>query len=1252
MNGNHYYIVLDHESSSNIFTILFGKWSFGKVVHRQTVRSVKCQFGKVAFDNNVLVLNMSLEAVLLSNETILSDEECLKERKWWCFVLSSIFTFLMGVLSVVVVRGLTSFCCRAEDDEFSQAELRRSEEEAKKLRLQGHNPADLGADNNNESDFMAEAKDWAGNLISGQTGTGRILVCLVFILSIASLIIYFIDASSEGVEKCIPWNANLTQQIDLAFNIFFMVYFFIRFIAASDKFFFMLELYSFVDYFTIPPSFVSIYLDRTWIGLRFLRALRLMTVPDILQYLNILKTSTSIRLSQLVSIFISVWLTAAGVIHLLENSGDPPNFDNGQKLNYWDCVYFLMVTMSTVGYGDIYCVTSIGRGFQVLFLLVGLALFASCIPEIIDLIGTRPKYGGTYKSERGRRHIVVCGHITYESVSHFLKDFLHEDREDVDVEVVFLHRKPPDLELEGLFKRHFTTVKFYQGSIMSTVDLQRVKVHEADACLVLANKYCQDPDAEDAANIMRVISIKNYSDDIRVIIQLMQYHNKAYLLNIPSWDWKRGDDVICLAELKLGFIAQSCLAPGFSTMMANLFAMRSFKTSPDTLAWQNDYLQGTGCEMYTETLSTTFTGMTFSQASELCFVKLKLLLLAIEVKSEAEGGDNKISINPRSTKIPANTVGFFIAQSAEEVKRAWFYCKACHEEVKDENNIKKCKCKNLSQFRKGVRTIQLMGKAMSSTQNKDSNLSAASFNMGGSSKAINSLKKAVALKNNCEDSKPLMNTVINRLKMDQQKVARDEGSYGGYHLSYEVKKLMPTNKAATTKPNGKSMEVGIADDQAKDFDFEKTEMKYDSTGMFHWTPARSIEDCILDRNQAAMTVLNGHVVVCLFADPDSPLIGLRNLVMPLRASNFHYHELKHVVIVGSVDYIRREWKTLQNLPKISVLNGSPLSRADLRAVNVNLCDMCVILSAKVPSNEDPTLADKEAILASLNIKAMTFDDTIGVLSQNPSISENMSPLGSPIVLQRKGSVYGANVPMITELVNDSNVQFLDQDDDDDPDTELYLTQPFACGTAFAVSVLDSLMSTTYFNQNALTLIRSLITGGATPELELILAEGAGLRGGYSTPETLVNRDRTRVGQISLHDGPLSTFGQSGKYHDLFVTALRNFGMLCIGLYRFRDTSSSFDASSKRYVITNPPDDFQLLPTDQVFVLQQFDPGVEYRPDWGTTSSSSKGGGLLIGLNSSTSTTSRDSQVGGQSSTTSSNNLSVSSRSLLKKDNKR
>ncbi|KDR18914.1 Calcium-activated potassium channel slowpoke, partial [Zootermopsis nevadensis] len=1126
-------------------------------------------------------------------------DDCLKVRKWWCFLLSSIFTFFAGLTIVLLWRAFAFLCCRKEP-EFSPNDPKQKEQKAARQGKQEF-----------EGTFMTEAKDWAGELISGQTTTGRILVVLVFILSIASLIIYFIDASSEEVERCQKWSSNITQQIDLAFNIFFMVYFFIRFIAASDKLWFMLEMYSFVDYFTIPPSFVSIYLDRTWIGLRFLRALRLMTVPDILQYLNILKTSSSIRLAQLVSIFISVWLTAAGIIHLLENSGDPLEFQNPQQLSYWTCVYFLIVTMSTVGYGDVYCQTVLGRTFLVFFLLVGLAIFASSIPEIIELVGTRSKYGGEYKREHGKRHIVVCGHITYESVSHFLKDFLHEDREDVDVEVVFLHRKPPDLELEGLFKRHFTTVEFFQGSIMNPIDLQRVKVHEADACLVLANKYCQDPDAEDAANIMRVISIKNYSDDIRVIIQLMQYHNKAYLLNIPSWDWKQGDDVICLAELKLGFIAQSCLAPGFSTMMANLFAMRSFKTSPDMQSWQNDYLRGTGMEMYTETLSPTFIGMPFAQATELCFTILKLLLLAIEIKGQ-DGNDSKISINPRGAKIQANTQGFFIAQSADEVKRAWFYCKVCHEDIKDETLIKKCKCKNLATFRKGVRVVQMVGRATDEDYlytndhhppptftppelpkkvhlrdwvvrrifgPKREEITGNRELQNGIVSLQNHRSTPTTMVNFMSGSKQVnkVKPTVNRSTPDNMAVSPNQQSGGGGYNR-------PTSRGSggNNMNNNGGLQVGIADDQAKDFDFEKTEMKYDSTGMFHWGPAKNLEECILDRNQAAMTVLNGHVVVCLFADPDSPLIGLRNLVMPLRASNFHYHELKHVVIVGSVDYIRREWKMLQNLPKISVLNGSPLSRADLRAVNVNLCDMCVILSAKVPSNDDPTLADKEAILASLNIKAMTFDDTIGVLSKTVAgEQDNLSPVGSPIVLQRRGSVYGANVPMITELVNDSNVQFLDQDDDDDPDTELYLTQPFACGTAFAVSVLDSLMSTTYFNQNALTLIRSLITGGATPELELILAEGAGLRGGYSTADSLSNRDRCRVGQISLYDGPLAQFGEAGKYGDLFVAALKSYGMLCIGLYRFRDTSSSCDASSKRYVITNPPDDFSLLPTDQV-----------------------------------------------------------------------
>ena len=88
-------------------------------------------------------------------------------------------------------------------------------------------------------------------------------------------------------------------------------------IAANDKLAFWLDVHSIVDYFTIPPAFVGIYLSRQWLGLRFLRALRLISFPDILQYLSILRTSNSIRLAQLSCIFVSVWLASSGFIHLV-----------------------------------------------------------------------------------------------------------------------------------------------------------------------------------------------------------------------------------------------------------------------------------------------------------------------------------------------------------------------------------------------------------------------------------------------------------------------------------------------------------------------------------------------------------------------------------------------------------------------------------------------------------------------------------------------------------------------------------------------------------------------------------------------------------------------------------------------------------------------------------------------------------------------------------------------------------------------
>ena len=136
---------------------------------------------------------------------------------------------------------------------------------------------------------------------------------------------------------------------------------------------------------------------------------------------------------------------------------------------------------------------------------------------------------------------------------------------------------------------------------------------------------------------------------------------------------------------------------------------------------------------------------------------------------------------------------------------------------------------------------------------------------------------------------------------------------------------------------------------------------------------------------------------------------------------------------------------------------------------------------------------------------------------------------------RTGEVYGTKVKMVvTEVVNDQNIKYLNTDDDDEPGVELYVTQAFATGTCLAVSVLDSILSTAYYNHQALTLIKSLISGGMTPELEIILAEGAGLQPGFTSRKILEKCNRARLGQISLSGSPLGRYPYPYLTQNLYV----------------------------------------------------------------------------------------------------------------------
>ena len=59
------------------------------------------------------------------------------------------------------------------------------------------------------------------------------------------------------------------------------------------------------------------------------------------------------------------------------------------------------------------------------------------------------------------------------------------------------------------------------------------------------------------------------------------------------------------------------------------------------------------------------------------------------------------------------------------------------------------------------------------------------------------------------------------------------------------------------------------------------------------------------------------------------------------------------------------------------------------------------------------------------------------------------------------------------------------------------------------------------------------------------------------------------------------FQHENCYGELFILALRQYGILCLGLYRLLDPSEMDVRHRKRYVITHPPFHFSLISSDKV-----------------------------------------------------------------------
>lgn len=101
------------------------------------------------------------------NYTATPGFTCTGQRQWYAFLCSSLITFFAGLLLVLTWR-IFAWLCYSQPKDVHKALPAPTQALANSPHAGKKPEAEIG--------WVTEAKDWAGELISGQTTTGRILV--------------------------------------------------------------------------------------------------------------------------------------------------------------------------------------------------------------------------------------------------------------------------------------------------------------------------------------------------------------------------------------------------------------------------------------------------------------------------------------------------------------------------------------------------------------------------------------------------------------------------------------------------------------------------------------------------------------------------------------------------------------------------------------------------------------------------------------------------------------------------------------------------------------------------------------------------------------------------------------------------------------------------------------------------------------------------------------------------------------------